>query len=467
MTISTIGYGDVPPQNDGERVFTIVGMAVGASTYAFVVGSVVSILASLSERADEQRAAIDRLNRFINEARLPPALGRQLRSYYRYAQLHVLTKKTEWSAILEDLSPGLRGITALAIHSSWMDSVRLLRLAPAGVSVELAFAFSAVVYPPDECLALTNSRAEQLTVLSRGLVLVVRNNRLWDVLGEHGVLGEELLRLNRRVPHATMTLCFVQAHTISRERLLAILGRHPVFARQAHAWSARSLVKSTVIEMTLALRRVQACAAPAAREPRLDELIAATFPLGLPENVDSYSLLTPALRLFVVARGAPIAFFRIQRAARVIRRAWLEHSARHEGPFARPPRTLSSAGAAVRPALPFGGLTPQKSLFDVAPTGRGEAEPRTGSRRRLDAGRDARPSAEALAAAVSTVMVPALAALQAEVSALRAEVAGLRRQAGSSPQGAEQAIERSWSNASLAEGREARRPEKPAARTPD
>ena len=38
MTTSTVGFGDVIPVSDGERMFLVFSMLIGASVYAYVVG---------------------------------------------------------------------------------------------------------------------------------------------------------------------------------------------------------------------------------------------------------------------------------------------------------------------------------------------------------------------------------------------------------------------------------------------
>jgi len=44
---STIGYGDVQPQTTLERAYAICCMIVGASIYAYMVGAVCGIVASM------------------------------------------------------------------------------------------------------------------------------------------------------------------------------------------------------------------------------------------------------------------------------------------------------------------------------------------------------------------------------------------------------------------------------------
>lgn len=47
-----MGYGDITPANDGERVFVIFGLIIGASYFSYVVGSVCSVLAKLSAKEE-------------------------------------------------------------------------------------------------------------------------------------------------------------------------------------------------------------------------------------------------------------------------------------------------------------------------------------------------------------------------------------------------------------------------------
>lgn len=48
-TLSTLGYGDVVPESNAERLYSIVCTFVGGAVYAYLLGSVCSIITNLDE----------------------------------------------------------------------------------------------------------------------------------------------------------------------------------------------------------------------------------------------------------------------------------------------------------------------------------------------------------------------------------------------------------------------------------
>ena len=56
MTISTVGYGDIVPVTDGERLFVIGGLCVGATFFSYVVGTFCTVVAKLGEKENIHQA---------------------------------------------------------------------------------------------------------------------------------------------------------------------------------------------------------------------------------------------------------------------------------------------------------------------------------------------------------------------------------------------------------------------------
>ena len=329
MTISTVGYGDVPPQTDAERAFEILGMLLGASTYAYVVGSVCGVAATLSARETEHERAMDQLNRFIAEANLEGALSTRLRAYFRYA--YTATRHADWAALLSRMSPGLRGETAGAVHGSWMSTVPMLSSCPTAAHVDLAFALLPLVVPPGEALLAINARADQLVAIHKGWAMVACGGQVGirRVIGNGGVVGHELLWSNRRAAFGAFTLTYVEAHVVSRERLLMVLDAFPEFAFRARTAAVASALRETIRQIGLAAKRVEALsvvsafdALSGACEPSWQEVLDVCMPLGCSPDFESFCQLTTPLQVTIIRVVAPAFFRRYDRAARRLQRAW-------------------------------------------------------------------------------------------------------------------------------------------------
>ena len=49
MTMTTIGYGDVPLTTTEERFVCILGMMLGTAFYTYIIGAVTGIVTALNE----------------------------------------------------------------------------------------------------------------------------------------------------------------------------------------------------------------------------------------------------------------------------------------------------------------------------------------------------------------------------------------------------------------------------------
>ena len=83
-TLTTVGYGDITPTSDGERVYAAIAMIVGGSFYGFVVGAITSIVSDSDLNASAYHERVDLVAAWLNHnRRLPMELKRVLRRYFK------------------------------------------------------------------------------------------------------------------------------------------------------------------------------------------------------------------------------------------------------------------------------------------------------------------------------------------------------------------------------------------------
>jgi len=106
-TLSTVGYGDILPTTDFERIYAMFAMVVGGAFYGYIIGSVTSIVADMDLNARAFSNRMDLVQSWLDcHVEIPKSLRRRVRKSYRIT----LSKQSalEDHLVLAELSPELR-----------------------------------------------------------------------------------------------------------------------------------------------------------------------------------------------------------------------------------------------------------------------------------------------------------------------------------------------------------------------
>jgi hypothetical protein len=77
-TIVTVGYGDIIPVNDSERLFMVLVMIIGASLFGYVIGNVSLLIDKKDLKSTIQSTEADTLKEFCISNEVPRALQKRL-----------------------------------------------------------------------------------------------------------------------------------------------------------------------------------------------------------------------------------------------------------------------------------------------------------------------------------------------------------------------------------------------------
>merc|ERR1711871_522143 len=83
-TMTTVGYGDVTPQNFVERSYCVVIMILGGTVFGYIVGSIASLVGSPRRSAGRTEAASQGLNVYLEEQQLPAFIRDHAKKYFQY-----------------------------------------------------------------------------------------------------------------------------------------------------------------------------------------------------------------------------------------------------------------------------------------------------------------------------------------------------------------------------------------------
>eukprot|EP00359_Climacostomum_virens_P000024 CAMPEP_0204896630 /NCGR_PEP_ID=MMETSP1397-20131031/275_1 /ASSEMBLY_ACC=CAM_ASM_000891 /TAXON_ID=49980 /ORGANISM="Climacostomum Climacostomum virens, Strain Stock W-24" /LENGTH=636 /DNA_ID=CAMNT_0052064271 /DNA_START=244 /DNA_END=2154 /DNA_ORIENTATION=+ len=202
MTLSTVGYGDIYPYTDFERLISMFVMAFGLTFFSFTVGSLASLLSSLNSKEKSLTNKLSFIDLFAQEMKLGKDLKQRLRHAVRFsADRNGFTIK-EQHKLLEALPRNLRFEISLAMHSG------AARCIPFFTDKDKVFVSSIVPFlshvfvPKGEFIFLQDEHAEEMYFITNGRAAysIQETNIIFKVLQQGSYFGEiELIKKTKRI----------------------------------------------------------------------------------------------------------------------------------------------------------------------------------------------------------------------------------------------------------------------------
>lgn len=126
-TMSTIGYGDISPQTDPERIVGIILMITGCGFFAGLTGKITALLTGQSVPEARFSHTMDELEVFMQTRNLPTELCQKLRDFYKikYPRKCIFDEE----ALLKSLeSDGLRKEISLNMYLDMLSTVPFFQM---------------------------------------------------------------------------------------------------------------------------------------------------------------------------------------------------------------------------------------------------------------------------------------------------------------------------------------------------
>eukprot|EP00927_Polykrikos_kofoidii_P086718 TRINITY_DN9806_c0_g1_i3.p1 TRINITY_DN9806_c0_g1~~TRINITY_DN9806_c0_g1_i3.p1 ORF type:complete len:873 (+),score=126.59 TRINITY_DN9806_c0_g1_i3:57-2621(+) len=130
-TMTTVGYGDLTPNSNTERVIAMAAMIIGGTYYCYVIGSFTTFISTKDVNFRNYQERMDNVNAWLNRHAFPHDFRRRLRRYFKLAM--AVRAPPDEGAILNALSPELRDETSLYLVTDEVRRNALFTNLPTGV----------------------------------------------------------------------------------------------------------------------------------------------------------------------------------------------------------------------------------------------------------------------------------------------------------------------------------------------
>mmetsp|Transcript_637 Transcript_637/g.1252 ORF Transcript_637/g.1252 Transcript_637/m.1252 type:complete len:834 (-) Transcript_637:33-2534(-) len=266
MTVTSIGYGDIVPQNTVEYMALTVMQLLGGCTWTYVIGSACSVVSALDESGAAFRQTMDRLNALIKEKQLTPALSRRLRRFFEHTARRA--RIAGYTTLLYQMSYGLRACVVLTMNKNWLDHIWVFDGCHRDFVVQVALALEFHMFPAGEFCYLDRT----LNVLGRGIAAYAGR-----VMARGAVWGYDILLQSDDWTEKRRAFCFtfVEVQGLKKAELDTIRRSFPEEDRKLRKASIYVALRLRVHQMRNELRVSQGRLLDNESAPMTPELVEA------------------------------------------------------------------------------------------------------------------------------------------------------------------------------------------------
>ncbi|CAD8191891.1 unnamed protein product [Paramecium pentaurelia] len=129
VTIFTVGYGDVTPQSNIEKIVSVILIMISSIQLPYSVNTVGTIITEMTAFSEEKKRKLRIINSYMNKTSLSSGLQVQVRKYLSYYwENKVVSQSEEEKEIIDSLSEFLRQSLISEAHQKIFDQCSLFRI---------------------------------------------------------------------------------------------------------------------------------------------------------------------------------------------------------------------------------------------------------------------------------------------------------------------------------------------------
>ena len=238
-----------PSQRTAEYVVAMIVMLMGASLYAFLIGTVASLLSNLNAPRSRHRERIQAVTRYLHGRGIPHELNDRVRNYHEY--LWARYQGTREDALLDDLPGPLRLDVMSHLARGILDSVPLFKYSSPALRDQLLMSLELQTYPPDCHVVREDSIGDEIYFVTQGTVEITSNGgtRTHGTLVAGDYFGYMSMALSEKRTGSIRTLGYCDMLVLGRAKFEAIREQFPEFQEVMKKMSAERSEKLSALLM--------------------------------------------------------------------------------------------------------------------------------------------------------------------------------------------------------------------------
>ncbi|XP_050719630.1 potassium voltage-gated channel unc-103-like isoform X23 [Eriocheir sinensis] len=231
-SLTSVGFGNVAPNTDVEKIFTILVMLIGSLMYASIFGNVSAIIQRLYAGTARYHTQFMRVKEFIRFHQIPNPLRQRLEEYFQHAWTY--TNGIDMNLVLKGFPDCLQADICLHLNRQLFQSCPAFEGASPGCLRALSMKFKTTHAPPGDTLVHRGDVLTSMYFISRGSLEILKDDVVMAILGKDDIFGENpcLYPTIGKSSCNVRALTYCDLHRIMRDDILDVLDLYPEFAEE-------------------------------------------------------------------------------------------------------------------------------------------------------------------------------------------------------------------------------------------
>ena len=228
-TITTVGYGDISPVTDLQKVLTMVAMFLGVAVYGYVIGNVASLLSNIDVAKAGFLKQMEDINSFLSYKSVPKRLKQKVHEYYQYVWHTRMAHSDE--GILTNLPTSLRTEISLHLHKQLIEQVPFFKNTDKEFIREIISELQPQVFLPGDFIFKKGEDGDCMYFISNGSVDVLSDDgsSVLATLKEGDYFGEIALINKITRTRSVVAKDYCNLYALERKNFDALLEKYPKF----------------------------------------------------------------------------------------------------------------------------------------------------------------------------------------------------------------------------------------------
>ncbi|XP_076438779.1 voltage-gated inwardly rectifying potassium channel KCNH2-like [Babylonia areolata] len=258
-SLTSIGFGNVAPNTNLEKIFSIFAMMLGSLLSAAIFGNVSSIMLRMYQGSDELHEKLQSVKDFVTFHHIPKTLANRLQESFQHNWAY--TNGIDMNNVLKGFPECLQADICLHLNRNLLNTCPAFKGASPGCLRVLSLKFRSTHAPPGDTLLHPGDILTSIYFIARGSVEISKDDTVMAILGKNDIFGEDFAdgeRWERETVSKSMyfvrALSYCDFNKIELSDLREILQLYPEFAEQ---FLKRFQVTFNLKKGTLLHRRVK------------------------------------------------------------------------------------------------------------------------------------------------------------------------------------------------------------------